>query len=87
MLEFTRKVVDVKFITTTTEKEIKRKENTFKNGGSDTIITISRITKVRKAVFLECGHFRTQENGMRDITKQKKLICFRCEENNQHLPK
>lgn len=73
-MNFRRKVVGLESVTVDTE--LKRKEKHYKHGGSTVILTIERHTAIH--VKLECGHFRQQHSGMRDITKAKHLECYSC---------
>lgn len=76
--EFRREVTGKRWETVTREKELKRKEQSFKFSARTTVV-IERATVTTLHMVLACGHTRPQYPGMRDITTAKHLDCFECQ--------
>ena len=59
-------------------RTIKRKDNKRIYDSGDTIFTETKEFKHRIYVYLECGHYREQIPGTRDITYARNLQVMQC---------
>jgi hypothetical protein len=72
------KVIRVEYVTKQYEKVIKNNHVDYVKGGSRTVETIEKITRVVPTAILSCGHKR-EGGSYQDIRHSKNLDCYECE--------
>lgn len=72
-----KSVVRLERKTSTTERVVKAKTTTYKNGSVAVEETIFRRTVTQDFALLECGHWA--RDWGKDIRERKRFTCYQCE--------